>query len=79
MLDLSFLTAETPGSQQGEIIGLNFNFANKILIISTIMLFHLIPFLINKSIYPDLKKKKENFFISLFNIFLFVYFILTTS
>ncbi len=71
ILDINFLTAETPGAQQGEIIGLSFNFANKILIISSIIFFHLIPFLFHKSIFSDLKKvKKENFFV--FSVIFFI-------
>ncbi len=42
-LDVNFLTAgKTPGLD-GDIVSLNFNYSNKILIISTIILFHLLP------------------------------------
>ena len=49
-LDINFLTAGTPGLDENNPIGLNFNFSNKILIISSIILFQCIPFLINKNI-----------------------------
>ena len=57
-LDINFFTAGTPGLYENNRIGLNFNFSNKILIISSIILFHFIPFLINK-----------NLFIKIFNFF----------
>ena len=50
-LDINFLTAGTPGLEENNPIGLNFNFSNKILIISSITLFHCIPFLINKNLF----------------------------
>ena len=68
ILDINFLTATTPGSSNEEKIGLSLNFANKILIISSIILFHFLPFLINKSILSEFKKIK--------NLNLFVFFII---
>ena len=68
ILDINFLTATTPGSSNEEKIGLSLNFANKILIISSIILFHLSPFLLNKSILSEFKKIK--------NLNLFVFFII---
>ena len=65
ILDINFLTAATPGSSDEENIGLSFNFANKILIISSIILFHLLPFLFSKSILSESKKIKN------FNLFIF--------
>ncbi len=56
ILDVNFLTAGTPGFEKGGHIGLNFNISNKILIISSIIFFHLLPFLINKFFFNDLKK-----------------------
>ncbi len=56
ILDVNFLTASTPGVSAEETIALSFNFANKILIISSITLFHLLPFLFNKSIFYEFKK-----------------------
>ena len=67
-LDVNFLLAGTPGGSEDEKIGLSFNFANKILIISSIILFHLSPFLLNKSILSEFKKIK--------NLNLFVFFII---
>ena len=66
ILDINFLTATTPGSSNEEKIGLSLNFANKILIISSIILFHLSPFLLNKSIFSEFKKIKN------FNLFVFL-------
>ena len=76
ILDINFLTAGTPGSLEGEPIGLSFNFANKILIISSIILFHLSPFLLNKSILSEFKKIKNLnllFFLIIFLISLFFF------
>ena len=49
-LDINFLTVRTAGIDENNPIGLNFNFSNKILIISSIILFHYSPFLINKNL-----------------------------
>ena len=70
ILDINFLTAATPGSSDEEKIGLSFNFANKILIISSITLFHLLPFLFDKSIFNEFKKIKNYNFLVFFIIFL---------
>ena len=56
ILKVNFLSAGTPGISEGETIGLSFNFADKILIISSIIFFHLSPFLFNSSFLKDLKK-----------------------
>ena len=79
ILDVNFLTAETPGLKKGDTIGLNFNFSNKILIISSITFFHLLPFLINKKFLNNLKNlinKKLLIFIVIFfaiNVYFFNY------
>ena len=76
ILDVNFLTAATPGSSEKEKIGLSFNFANKTLIISSIILFHLLPFLFNKSIFGEFKKIKNLnllFFLIIFLISLFYF------
>ena len=76
ILDINFLTATTPGSSEEEKIGLSLNFANKTLIISSIILFHLLPFLFNKSFYSDFKKIKNFnliFFLIIFLISLFYF------
>ena len=54
ILDINFLLAKTPGSNVNETIGLSFNFADKILIISSIIMFHLSPFLLNKKFLTEL-------------------------
>ena len=70
ILDINFLLAKTPGSNANETIGLSFNFANKILIISSIIMFHLSPFLINKKFVIEfLNYSKQNIFI-IISIFL---------
>lgn len=53
ILDINFLLAKTPGSNVNETIGLNFNFADKILIISSIIMFHFSPFLLNKKFLTE--------------------------
>ena len=61
ILEVNFLAGATPGVNEGETIGLNFNFSNKILIISSIILFHLIPFIINRIFVIDFfKSLKKN-------------------
>ena len=54
---------------------LDFNLANKIMIISSIILFHLIPFIFNKVFFEKIKEfvKKYAFFLILF-FFLNLYF-----
>ena len=71
ILDVNFLTAHTPGANLSEKVGLDFNISNKILIISSIILFHLIPFLMNNKFLSEFSKSlKKNF------IFVFIFFIL---
>jgi len=70
ILDVNFLTAGTPGPSEDEPIGLSFNFANKILIISSIILFHLLPFLFCRSIFNEFKKIKNLNLLFFFIIFL---------
>ena len=65
-LDINFLTAATPGLDENNPIGLNFNYSNKILIISSIILFHYIPFLINKNLFIKIFNSfKENIIVIL--------------
>ena len=75
ILDVNFLMVNTPGSISGENISLSFNFSNKILLISSIILFHLIPFLINRDFFKDIIKisNTDLLIVSLFFIF-FLYF-----
>ena len=64
ILEVNFLTGATPGINEGETIGLNFNFSNKILIISSIILFHLIPFIISRTFIVNFFKSfKKNLLI----------------
>jgi len=76
-LEVFFLTAgKTPGFQ-GESVSLDFNFSNKILIISSIIFFHLIVFIKEKEIYlkmVNLFKKKIIFLIILFYLVILVFF-----
>ena len=51
ILDINFLTAgQTPGSN-GETIDFDFNFSNKLMLISSIIFFHLSPVLIHSKFY----------------------------
>ena len=84
VLDINFLTAGTPGTKSGQSIGLSFNFTNKILIISPIILFHFIPFLINKEFISDFTHsiKKNLFFVVIFftiNLLFFDYLVRFTG
>ena len=76
ILDVNFLMVNTPGSISGENISLSFNFSNKILLISSIILFHLIPFLINRDFFKDIIKISniDLLIVSLFFIFLVYFF-----
>ena len=76
VLDVNFLMVNTPGVISNENISLSFNFADKILIISSILLFHLTPFMINKNFFFELIKssKKDLIIVSLFFIFLGFFF-----
>ena len=75
-LDINFLIAGTPGIKSGESIGLSFNFSNKILIISSIILFQFIPFLINKEFIKDFIQtlKKNVIFVIVFFIINLIFF-----
>ena len=57
VLDVNFFMVKTPGATYGENVSLSFNFSDKILIISSIILFHMIPFLINKKFFYELINK----------------------
>ena len=59
ILDINFLLAGTPGINESEAISLNFNISDKILIISTILFFHLLPFLINKKFINNFFKPSK--------------------
>ena len=81
ILDVNFLMVNTPGEIAGENISLSFNISDKILIISSIILFHLIPFLLNKVFFYEMIKffKKEFLIISLIFLILLYFFNYQTS
>ena len=65
----------TPGEITGENISLSFNISDKILIISSIILFHLIPFLLNKIfLYEIIKNLKKDFLIVSLIFLILLYF-----
>ena len=78
VLDINFLLGQTPGANINETVGLDFNISNKILIISTIIFFHLIPFMFDKKFLNEfiISIKKNFFFILTFliiNLYFFDY------
>ena len=62
IVDVNFLLAGTPGVSELEKVSLSFNFSNKILIIGSILFFHLIPFLINKNFFYNFIRQKKKIF-----------------
>lgn len=75
VLDVNFLTAgKTPGLD-GENVSLNFNLSNKILIISSIIFFHLLPVFIYtldyKKFFNFLRQKKIQIFVLSLILFYF--------
>ena len=77
ILEINFLSPGTPGIAQ-DTNKLSFNFSNKILIIGSIILFHLIPFIINKNFFIEFVQsfKKNIVIVSIFfllNLFFFNY------
>ncbi len=74
ILKVNFLiTGKTPGPNESFALG--FNFADKILIISTIILFHLLPIFINSSYYKKVSDYlKQNIFKILLSLTILVYF-----
>ena len=78
ILDVNFLLAQTPGDAQNQSLSLSLNFSNKILIISTIILFHLTPVVLNKKLFIELRRSiVKNFsfiiFFLILNILFFDY------
>ena len=78
VLDINFLLGQTPGANINDTVGLDFNISNKILIISTIIFFHLIPFMFDKKFLNEfiISIKKNFFFILIFlivNLYFFDY------
>ena len=71
ILDVNFLLAKTPGVDESISKSLSLNLSNKILIISSIIFFHILPFIININFLNKLKIfLRKNFFLIL--IFLFI-------
>ena len=62
-LDINFLLGNTPGLESSEIIGLSFNLSNKILLISSIIFFHFLPFLIDRKFFENIIYDKKNIFL----------------
>ncbi len=80
VLKINFLiSGKTPGLNES--FALSFNFADKILIISTIILFHLLPIIISNSFYKKIFNyfKKNILIILLFFIILIYFFNYQTS
>ena len=84
VLDINFLLAATPGVNKNAAMNIDFNISNKILVISTIIFFHLIPFLFSKDFFKELilTTKKYIIYILIFfiiNLLLFDYVISFTG
>ena len=84
ILDINFLIVREPGSNSNLSNVYIFNLSDKIFIISSILFFHLSPFLINKEFLLNLVKpsKKEILFITQFyliNLYFFGYLIIYTG
>ena len=78
ILEVNFLLAGTPGKDLVSSVSLGFNFSDKVLIISSILFFHLIPLLLNREFILNFTKPPKNEFliISIFfiiNLFFFDY------
>ena len=81
VMDINFIASgKTPMSNNSS-VGPNFNLSNKIIIISTIILFHLSPVLLSKQHFLQFIYffKKKFFFIFLINLFLIYFFDYQTS
>ena len=70
ILKVNFLTGATPGLDPENPIGLSFNLSNKILIIGSIIFFHLLPFLFNKEFIFKFFRPIKNFFLIILIFFL---------
>ena len=75
ILDINFfLSGKTPSLNSGS-VSLNFNFSNKIMIISSIVFFHLIPIFMNDNFYYKFSRfLKEKFIILIPSTFILIYF-----
>ena len=75
VLKINFLTAGKTSGFDGESIALSYNFADKIAIISSIILFHLLPILLSINFYQDFLNFIKKYLLKVFSIFLpIVYF-----
>ncbi len=75
ILDINFLLSGKTPSLNGESISLNFNFSNKLMIISSIVFFHLIPIFVNDNFYYKFSRfLREKFTILIPSIFIVIYF-----
>ena len=70
ILDINFLMAGTPGTDLESSISLSFNLSDKILIISSILFFHLSPFLVNKEFILDFMKLPKKEFLTILIFFI---------
>ena len=75
ILDINFfLSGKTPSLNSGS-VSLNFNFSNKLMIISSIVFFHLIPIFMNDNFYCKfLRFLREKFIILIPSTFILIYF-----
>tara|TARA_A100000164_G_C21654447_1_gene651872 strand:- start:52 stop:693 length:642 start_codon:yes stop_codon:yes gene_type:complete len=69
ILDINFLISNTPAAAAGA-TALDFNLSNKIMIISTIIFFHLIPLTLIKKFYREIFTFAKNNFVILVLFFL---------
>ena len=76
ILDVKFFMVNTPGEINGENISLSLNVSDKILIISSIISFHLIPFLLNNDFLYKIIEilKKDLLIVSVIFIILLFFF-----
>ena len=75
ILDINFLLAGKTPILNSESVSLNFNFSNKLMIISSIVFFHLIPiFMSDNFYYKFLRFLKEKFIILISSTFILIYF-----
>ena len=75
ILDINFLLAGKTPILNSESVSLNFNFSNKLMIISSIVFFHLIPIFMNDNFYYKfLRFLREKFIILIFSTFILIYF-----
>ena len=72
VLKINFLTAGKTSGFDGESIALSYNFADKIAIISSIILFHLLPILLSINFYQDFLNFIKKYLLKVFSIFLLI-------